>query len=679
MAADEGNDAGTGAGSVPAPPPATPAPPPPPPQPPAPEAATNPPKPLRSRDPTVFILQRELAEVHLLLDNVSANPNAAVGEQPLVTGSSEDLPSGWIEKVCDITWPPSGNTDERAEDAALLIKAKDHLNRLSYPASGFTIAFTTLVTQGDISRTAALAAERAARAEKTPPPAAANAPPAGAPAAETAPGDDGYTPTRHSLAETAYPDLVPKAESFGLWMRWISGALLAVLVMTCVLSWYEAWGNAQLAELKSLNQAITDLDTTIANAQAEREKATNQQGRDVGGSQPQKGQSNGPNTPAPAGAGGGAGTQPQPGQQAAPNPPPAGGATPPAPPSTPGSGIGLAAPELFVGYCNRPYKAVAQAVACETRTERFHQRERVKWRLERWTCWLCGPDPAKYDEPSEAEISADLASTNPDVKRKAEWDAKIAAAHRAREKQRAWDNKEGLKEDAPARASTLANILGSAVLPFLYGLLGAAAAVIRSLSKKIRGSLLSPRDLTLSLQQLALGAVTGACIGLFIGHPGDSDPGDTLLGPVALSGPAISFVAGFGVEAVFQALEELIKRIFNVTPAGSATPTSQSTRTVVIHRTITGPAGADDDPGGGGEPGGKGDSGPGAAGAGTAFTPGETGEKGGTAGGGRSPPASGEPRSKPGQKDAETPSLPSGHIAKATGAPGSQEAPPKHR
>jgi hypothetical protein len=672
MAADDGIDTGTGAAGVPAPPPATPASPPPP----ASEAAANPPKPLRSRDPTVFILQRELAEVHLLLDNVSANPNAAVGEQPLVTGSAEDLPSGWIEKVCDITWPPSGNTDERAEDAALLIKAKDHLNRLSYPASGFTIAFTTLVTQGDISRTAALAAERAARSEKTLSPAAANAPPPGAAAAETAPGDDGYTPTRHSLAETAYPDLVPKAESFGLWMRWISGALLAVLVTTCVLSWYEAWGNAQLAELKSLNQAITDLDTTIANAQAEREKATNQQGRDAGGSQPQTGQSNGSNAPAPAGSGGGSGTQPQANSQGAPNPAPTGGATPPVPPSTQPNAIGLAAPELFVGYCNRPYKAVAQAVACETRTERFHQRERVKWRLERWTCWLCGPDPAKYDEPSDAEISADLASTNPDVKKKAEWDANIAKAHRAREKQRAWDNKEGLKEDAPARASTLANILGSAVLPFLYGLLGAAAAVIRSLSKKIRGSLLSPRDLTLSLQQLALGAVTGACIGLFIGHPGDGDAGDTLLGPVALSGPAISFVAGFGVEAVFQALEELIKRIFNVTPAGTAMSTNQSTRTVVIHRTITGPAGTEGEPGGGGEPGGKDGPGSGGTGAGTTSTPGGP-EKDRAAETGKSPRALSDPRAKAGQKMPDTPSKPTDRTAEGQGAPESEEAQPK--
>jgi len=110
----------------------------------------------------------------------------------------------------------------------------------------------------------------------------------------------------------------------------------------------------------------------------------------------------------------------------------------------------------------------------------------------------------------------------------------------------------------------LINLLGSSVLPVLYGLLGAIAAVIRSLSHKMRASVLSPRDLQLSIQQLVLGALIGACISLFVGGPTNGGSTDTLLGPVALSPSAIAFVAGFGVEAVFQTLESLIARIFNI-------------------------------------------------------------------------------------------------------------------
>lgn len=128
---------------------------------------------------------------------------------------------------------------------------------------------------------------------------------------------------------------------------------------------------------------------------------------------------------------------------------------------------------------------------------------------------------------------------------------------------------------SPETASWLANLLGSAVLPVLYGFLGAIASVVRTLSRKIKGSLLSPRDVQLTFQQLALGAVVGACISLFIAAPGTGGSDTSLLGPVGLSSSAISFVAGFGVDSVFKALEALISRIFNIAPAGG-TPGSET-------------------------------------------------------------------------------------------------------
>ncbi len=118
----------------------------------------------------------------------------------------------------------------------------------------------------------------------------------------------------------------------------------------------------------------------------------------------------------------------------------------------------------------------------------------------------------------------------------------------------------------PETAGWMANLLGSAILPVLYGFLGAIAAVVRSLSRKIKASLLSPRDAQLSCQQLALGVLIGACVSLFIGAPSTGHADATLLGPVGLSTSAISFVAGFGVDAVFQAIETLIARIFNIAP-----------------------------------------------------------------------------------------------------------------
>ena len=115
-------------------------------------------------------------------------------------------------------------------------------------------------------------------------------------------------------------------------------------------------------------------------------------------------------------------------------------------------------------------------------------------------------------------------------------------------------------------ATSALSVIGSGILPVMYGILGAAAAVLRLLSGRMRLSLLMPRDLTLALQQLALGAVVGACIGLFV-----TSDGAGVLGTVSLSSSALSFVAGFGVDAVFATLEALIARLFNTSAPTPAT------------------------------------------------------------------------------------------------------------
>jgi hypothetical protein len=117
--------------------------------------------------------------------------------------------------------------------------------------------------------------------------------------------------------------------------------------------------------------------------------------------------------------------------------------------------------------------------------------------------------------------------------------------------------------------ASLLSVLTGGVLPICYGVLGAAAAVVRSLSAKMRESLLAPRDLQLSLIQLALGAVIGACIGLFVSPSGTTAGASTaatsgLLGTLGLSTSALCFIAGFFVEGVFVALEALMRRVFDV-------------------------------------------------------------------------------------------------------------------
>ena len=419
-----------------------------------------------SRDPQVFVLLRELSEVHLLLDHVSAKPHATVSERPADTHPKE-LGADWIEKICKISWPPDGSEEEKAEDAALLIRAKDYLNRLAQPASGATIAFTLLVTQQNArQQRGASSAKAAPQADETP------RRPWWRPSLLDR---GGAPPTRNSLAQAAYPELVPKAVGFRYWMTAISIGLLVTLLVTCGLSWYVAEGNAALAEFKAARTAVTEVQTRINQAEAEAADAA---------------------SAVPTAAAGAASAAPT---RALPAP------------------AAEAAQASFVPLCQRPTVSAIQWQLCQAHLEATAALARAEGRLTGWDC------------------------------------------------RRPYTDCTGMKEgDAPSRAAAFVNIMGSAVLPFFYGLLGAGAAIIRSLSRKIRESLLSPRDLHLSTQQLALGAVVGACIGLFVAAPDTS--GEGLLGPVTLSASAISFVAGFGVEAVFQALEALISRIFNLAP-----------------------------------------------------------------------------------------------------------------
>lgn len=423
-------------------------------------------------EPQVFVLSRELTEVYLLLDNLSADPNttiSALAAKHPIDGIAPDR--DWLKEICEIRWPPSHSPQVKADQVNLLIRVKDYLNRLAKPASGMSIAFTLMVTQKE--------------GEGQPP------------ADQRDPGVDmKETRWRSSLAEIAYPDLRSRARATRIWLKRLNGLLVAWLIMTCLISWYVAFGNAALGEYASAKDRLQAAQRVVDDLEAGRRRVQ----------------------------GGEGGERSEAGAQAAPAP----------------GAAQKAEPE--VGYCQR-------------------------WRLVQPVAAVNGDILRRYESAEQLQACRELQESQNQL---------VLAEKRLSRWLGPWKWLQGIGKqpgDAAAAAARLANIIGTAVLPVFYGLLGAAASVLRSLSQKIKTSTLSPRDRSLSLQQLALGAVVGACIGLFI-VGGDR----TLIGPVTLSGSAISFIAGFGVEAVFQALEALISRIFNIAPAGGGRSAVEETR-----------------------------------------------------------------------------------------------------
>jgi len=404
-------------------------------------------------NPTVFVLKRELSEVHLLLDNLSTNPAKSLASA--TKDRPAELKDDWITRICRMNWPPNARApDAHGDDAALLIRAKDYLNTLTAPANGASIAFTLLVTQDDDGDPKSLRSWFRGGGDRG----KGSKPPTGAGGGTKEP------PTRRSLAEDAYPGLIQTAVRFRYRVMLFGLILALALVGTSLLSWYTAFGNITLAERATAQSKLDDANKRVTDL----ESGNKLEG--VGDAQQQ------PMVVAKA------------------------------------AKVGHLCPDS----ATPAYGTISAMQACEAKTSAEVRVKAINVILKGWLGWW--------------PLDNELKTNNIDL-----------------------------------IAGTLVSILGTALLPVLYGMLGAASAVVRTLSSKIKTSQLTPRDIQLLLQQLLLGTVTGSCISLFVAQPAaDHATSPGLVGAVALSASALSFVAGFGVDQVYTALDALIRRVFLV-------------------------------------------------------------------------------------------------------------------
>ena len=450
-----------------------------------------------------FIFVRELSEVYLLLDHISGRWDKTLYAES--KSKTPDYPSepDWIDQICEIGWPPTGSEVEHAQQAARLLRAKDRLNEAAKPASGATIAFTLMVIGEDLAgpwwrRWRAKYGRRDGDSAES----AGNGSPREPAAGGLAQARFGKTPSRISLARTAFPGLVGNAYWFKLWIRAIVSILFLWLIFTCALSWNVAAGRAILARLDALQAESSEIRKTIIRAETSVLNADGNVSR---------------NAIAAAGK----------------------------------------SRDLVVRFCEAPLTLPLKEVRKgKEPIEQFHSVDEIH---------IC--EALKENRREHAISSRNLG----------DWlflwrPLNVGQSHRAASAGAAGvqvDDGDAvtLTDDAGDAewGRVLTVVLANAVLPLCYGLLGAGAAVVRDLWAKMRESLLSPRDLTLALGQLALGAIIGACIGLFVNPSGVPAHGESgLMSAVALSGSALSFIAGFGVEGVFVALESLVKRVFNM-------------------------------------------------------------------------------------------------------------------
>lgn len=92
------------------------------------------------------------------------------------------------------------------------------------------------------------------------------------------------------------------------------------------------------------------------------------------------------------------------------------------------------------------------------------------------------------------------------------------------------------------------------MLPFLYGLLGAMASIVRSVSRDVSNVTFVPTSRVFYALRLPLGALTGATVGLLFAP-------STLASLEGLTSLGVAFGLGYGVEVFFAAVDGLVGRL----------------------------------------------------------------------------------------------------------------------
>jgi hypothetical protein len=203
-------------------------------------------------------VRRELSEVYLLMDHIAGRQDKKLDEalSPPTTGGELIT----LERLCGVAWPPPDHN--RARVLALVLTAKDRLSRAAFPATAYSIAFTYLsiaphpgaATHGLCERILGRIRQSLARGHQGPGKSGQGPP------ADGAGGSD--TSTMAQFAADAYPGIETKRGWVARTVLLLGCALLALLAVTCAVSWDLAVGQRLLADYRwlSLHPDVLQID-----------------------------------------------------------------------------------------------------------------------------------------------------------------------------------------------------------------------------------------------------------------------------------------------------------------------------------------------------------------------------------------------------------------------------------
>jgi hypothetical protein len=460
-----------------------------------------------------FVYRQHLNEVYLLLDFISGRPDKRLSDldnkisDPHSRNKHPMSSAEIVARVTKMRHPPDPHARERAADAAFLLELKDRLNWLAYPARGLTIAYTTMFAEG--GHTSANTIWNAVTGKVGRQPSAT------------------AEPTRVEMAQLAFPGLVAIAGHFRLMKSLISVGGLVLSLVSAVLLWEATYGVRLAVHFAQARQAENEMIAKLYD-QLEKDRVV-------------------PMANQPGDLDSFCGIEDR--ESSAAN----------ARPRIVTKAMDLATRQVstaqFADFTTQPNGM--DSAARQVSTAQFADSTRQRTGMTSETRQLCNDyayrhalldvaidDLAKYRVSPAFILSSTFLPIHDGC-------AATGCVNSAQQ------------EDAPSVA-TMLTMMTTYLLPMLFGVVGAIAALLRGIHQRVNESTLAPRDLALSLFRLSLGMVAGISVGLFFSPESNLAQTGGAIGALTLSASGIAFLAGYGAEGFFRALDTLVIHLFNL-------------------------------------------------------------------------------------------------------------------
>jgi hypothetical protein len=478
-----------------------------------------------------LIFDQNLDEVHLLIDFVSGRADRSLTTLTIPSANDPNKPMASreiIKAIADMRFPPGGSDAVNADNAAILLLAKDRLSALAAPTRGLTIAYTAMFIDAEVKTWVArfwdwlLAGSQTSKTRRRPP-TALREPDNSDPNQATTSGsqaaarqDQPEQDTRVDLAIRAFPTLQLHARRFRRWRDALAMFTIFWLLLTALAYWDAGLGRSALERLDQNWKGFTDeLKDNPALL-----RCPDRQPADVGST------------------------------------------------ADPKANVDVVRAELA---CRRHQYHGWMGETAVVEVQRVFRCEDMSWFseiLHVW-CWhwlLSGdphhPHPDRENSPPKTDTAA---TPGPGP-------AKAAASAPPEGKEPSQE----LKDNATywQIATSTLSVFTSYILPMMFALLGTLIGSFRAILNRVRDSELAPRDFVRMMLGIPTGLVAGVAVGLFLSPSSAPVQGEGgLSGQLTLTASGLGFLAGYASQSFFTYLDNVVATVFpNTVPSNRPPP-----------------------------------------------------------------------------------------------------------